>query len=111
MKKRALILLGHQQAMVNFCALFKSIGVDTFAPPFISDEEKNYESTYREHSTILNEELTNRYNLFNKNMSEEGADAVCNIIASMNFDFIISYFFVPEKLNLRLMDLNCLNTS
>lgn len=107
MKKKALILLGHQQAMVNFCSLFKSMGVDTFAPPFINNQEKNSVSTYIEHSTIFNEELINRYNLFFQDMSEKDADDICSIIDSMNFDFIISYFFIPCNLNIRLMALNC----
>lgn len=107
MKKKALILLGHQQAMVNFCSLFKEIGIDTFAPPFVSAEEKNSISTYRENSSIFNEELINRYNFFDEHMSEKDADDICRIIDSMGFDFIISYFFIPWKLNIRLMNLNC----
>lgn len=107
MKKKALILLGHQQAMVNFCSLFREMGIDTFAPPFVSAQEKNSISTYRENSTIFNEELINRYNFFDEHMSEKDADEICSVIDSMNFDFIISYFFISWRLNVRLINLNC----
>lgn len=107
MKKKALILLGHQQSMVNFCALFKSIGIDTFAPPYADDKEKNHKSTYQENSTIWNDTLTDRYNLFDQNISEKDADEIYSIINSMGFDFIISYFFISWKINTRLINLNC----
>lgn len=107
MKKKALILLGHQQAMVNFCSLFREMGIDTFAPPFVSAQEKNSISIYRDNSTIFNEELINRYNFFDQDISEKNADEICEIIDSMNFDFIISYFFISWRLNAKLMNLNC----
>ena len=106
MRKKVLILIGHQQAMVNFCSLFKSMDMDTFAPPFIDSQEKNSLAIYANNSTISSEYLINNYNFFDENMSEQTAEIIYSVIESMNFDLIISYFFVPWVLNSRLMRLN-----
>ena len=100
--------MGHQQAMVNYSILLGSMDIDVFAPPHLGDpEEANSPKAFDLHSTIKNYPLTSRYDFFYQAMSTVDADEIYKNILSMKFDYIFSYFVVPEILNLHLINSPC----
>lgn len=84
--------------------MFKSIGVQCYIPKFISGSEKTNTRDFLAKGAIVDNEL-DRFDFYSSFINESQLQEIEFIIKYKNYDFVITYAFVPAQVN--SMILNC----